>query len=210
MYFCSCRLILNPKQVDLSMLFPEPVVAEGHPTNPAPVFLSGEKKQAVRTSTLIPPRETVEKVKKEINRVQLQNYLYATSHFSNMMKLMSSRSKYSIELSQDLDDAAVFLLVDNGLRNRFPAACDAWKARNTRGKEISQKSVSENKQRVDKELKDGQPLLEFTLARGITRKILDAYPYVLLFKFHLTKNDFDPCIVYLTQRSSSLKIKAWM
>jgi len=208
-YFCSCQLILNPKQVDLSMLFPEPVVAEGHPTNPTPVFLSGEKKQAVRTSTLIPPRETVEKVKKEINRVQLQNYLYATSYFSNMMKLTPSRSKYSIELSQDLDDAAVSLLVDNGLQRRFPAACDAWKTRNANSKEISQKSISENRQLVDKELKDGQPLLEDTLAREITRKILDAYPYVLLFKFHLTKNDFDPSIVYLTQGSSSLKIKAW-
>jgi len=37
------------------MLFPEPSVAEGHSTTSAPVFLSGEKRQAVRTSTPIPP-----------------------------------------------------------------------------------------------------------------------------------------------------------
>ena len=200
--------MLKPKQVDLSMLFPGPIAAEGHQTRPMPVFLSGEQKQAVYTSTLIPPAEIVEKVNKEINQVQLQNYLYVTSHLSNPVKLTPSRSKYFIELSRDLDDPAVLLLVENGLRHRFPAACDAWKARNTESKEVAQKSISEKRQIVNQQLKDDQPLLEYTLAREITRKILDANLYVLLFEFHLSKQDFNPSIVHLTQRSSSLRIKA--
>jgi len=201
--------MLKPKQVDLSMLFPEPIVAEGHPTNPVPVFLSGEQKQAVRTSTLIPPRETVEKVSKEIYQVPLQNYLYVASHLPNPMRLTPSRStKYSVELSQDLDDSAVSLLVENGLHKRFPSACDAWKARNTESKEVARKSVSENRQLVDKQLRDDQPLLEVALAREITRRIMNAYPYVLLFEFFLSRPSFDLFIVYLTQRNSSLRIEA--
>ena len=60
------------------MLFPEPSVAEGHPTNSTPVFLSGEKKQAVRTSTPIPPVKNVEWIKKECSAVRLRDYLYVT------------------------------------------------------------------------------------------------------------------------------------
>lgn len=202
--------MLKPKQVDLSMLFPESVAAGGRSTNPALVFLSGEMKQAVRTSTLIPPMEKVEEIKKEVNRARLQDYLYVTSHVPNPVKLMPSRSKHSIELSRDLDDDAVSLLVENGLQRRFSIACDAWKTRNTNSKEIAQKDVSENRKLVDKQLKDDQPLLEATLAREMMRKFLDVYPYVLLFEFYLTKNDFDPSIVYLIQRSSFLKIMLWM
>ena len=62
------------------MLFPEPSVAEGQPTNFVPVFLSGEKRQAVRTSVLIPPAKKVEKFNGECNRTQLQNYLYVSSY----------------------------------------------------------------------------------------------------------------------------------
>lgn len=191
------------------MLFPEPAVAERHPTNPVPVFLSGEQKQAVRTSTLIPPRETVETVSKEIYQVPLQNYLYVAFHLSNPISLTLSRStKYSIELSRDLDDPAVSLLIENGLYKRFRSACDAWKARNSENKEAFWKNASENRQLVDKRLKDDQLLLEDVLTREITRRILDAYPYVLLFEFCLLKSSFDPSIVYLTRRSSSLIIEA--
>lgn len=73
-----CWLTLMPKQVDLSMLFPEPSVSDGHPVASMPVFLSGEKRQAVYTSTPIPPVKTVEKVNKECNHFQLQSYLYVT------------------------------------------------------------------------------------------------------------------------------------
>jgi len=65
--------MLKPKQVDLSMLFPEHIVTGGQPKNPVPVFLFGEKRQAVYTSTLTPPASKV------VSQVQLQNYLYVTS-----------------------------------------------------------------------------------------------------------------------------------
>jgi len=173
--------MLKPKQVDLSMLFPEHIVTGGQLTNPVPVFLSGEKKQAIYTSTLTLPASKV------VNRVQLQNYLYVTSHLSSPMKLTPSRFKHSIELSQDLDDSALLILVENGLHNRFPAACDAWKARNTNSREIAQNSVSENRQLVDEQLKDDKPLLEGALARKIARQILGACPYVLPFESYLSK-----------------------
>lgn len=173
--------MLKPKQVDLSMLFPEHDVAEGKQRNPVPVFLSGEKKQAVYISTLIPPASKV------VGQVQLQNYLYVTSYLLGPMKLTPLRSKHSIELSRDLDDSAIFLLVENGFHDRFPVACDAWKARNTNSREIAQKSVYENRQLVDEQLKCDQPLLEGVLAREITRRISDACPYVLPFESYLSK-----------------------
>ena len=168
------------------MLFPEPSVAtERDPTSSVPVFLSGEKRQAVRTSTLIPPVKRVEKINRECNHTQLQNYLYVSPCPYNTTTLIPSRSKYYIDLSQDLDDTAVSLLIEHGLGKRFPTACDTWKSRNAENKEIVRKSIFEEKQRVDEILKNERPLVEDTLARGIARRILDAYPYVLSFKLHL-------------------------
>jgi len=70
------------------MLFPEPSVAEGHPANPVPVFLSGEKRQAVRTSTLIPPVKNVETVKRECSAVRLRDYLYVSFRLCNNVLLI--------------------------------------------------------------------------------------------------------------------------
>ena len=142
--------MLNPTQVDLSIIFPKLNTADGNPTNPMPEFLSGEKRQAVRTSTLIPPAKKVKRINEECNRTQLQNYLYVSSYSYKATKLTLSRSKYSIDLSQDLDDAAVSILVQNGLDNKFPAACGAWKSRNAESKETARKSIIEEKQRVDR------------------------------------------------------------
>lgn len=190
------------------MLFPEPNVTEGQSTNSVPVFLSGEIKQAVYTSTLIPPKETVEWVNREVNPVQLQNYLYATSHLSNTMRLTSPSSQNSIGLNRDLDDSAVSLLIENGLGKRFSTACNTWKDQNTKNKEIFRGSVFEKKQHVDNQLKKDKPLLEGALAREIARRISDAYPYVLIFGFYLSKQSFNASIVYLIQKSSPLRLKA--
>jgi hypothetical protein len=96
------------------------------------------------------------------------------------------RSKYSIGLGEDLDDAAVSLLIKQGLGSRFSTLCDAWKSRNAESEGTAQKSIFEEKRRVDEQLKNDQPLLEDTLARGIISRILDKYPYVLLSKFHMS------------------------
>jgi len=61
------------------MLFPEPSTVQGHPSNHMPVFLFGEKRQAVRTSTYIPPAEAAEKVKENCNPVRLRDYMWVTS-----------------------------------------------------------------------------------------------------------------------------------
>jgi len=166
------------------MLFPEHSAAGGYPTDLMPIFLSGEKRQAVRTSTLIPPVKMVKRVNEECNSVQLRNYLYVISHLYNTTELTPSSSKYSIDLGEDLDDAAVALLIEHGLGSRFPTACAAWKSRNAKSKETSWRGVSEEKRRIDEQLKNDRSLLEDTLAREITRRILDAYPYVSLSKFH--------------------------
>lgn len=81
--------MLKPEQVDLSMLFPEPGVEEGYPPNSAPVFLLGEKRQAVCTSKPIPQAKTVKKVNKECSSVQLQDYLYVTFHLCDNVELMA-------------------------------------------------------------------------------------------------------------------------
>jgi len=145
-----------------------------------PEFLSGEKKQAIRTSVLISPAKKTGKLDRDYNRTQLQNYLYAPSYPHNTMRLMLLRSKYSIGLSQDLDDDAVSLLIKNGLGDRFPTACAAWKSRNAESKEVTRRCISEEKQGINEQLKDNQPLLEDALVGEITRRILEVYPYVFI------------------------------
>jgi len=98
---------------------------------------------------------------------------------------MPIRSKYSIDLSEDLDDAAVSLLIEHGLGRRFPTVCGAWRSRNSENEEASRKRISEEKRRVDEQLREDRPKLEDGLSREMIRRILDAYPYVLLHGFHL-------------------------
>jgi len=74
----------------------------------------------------------------------------------------------------------VSLLVDSGLSDRFPAACNAWKSRNAESKEATQRNISEGKQDIDERLKGDYPLLEDALTGEITRRILNIYPYVSL------------------------------
>jgi hypothetical protein len=59
------------------MLFHKPSIGEEQPATP--VFLSGEKRQAVRTSTFIPPEKRIARVKREVNEVKLNHYLYVPS-----------------------------------------------------------------------------------------------------------------------------------
>lgn len=174
-----------PTQVDLSMLFPESGDAEEHSLMPAPVFLSGEKRQAIYTTAYIRPEKKVDNVNKELNQTVLNNYLYVTCSLCNVMILTLSRSKYYIELSQDLDDAAVSLLIENGLKKRFPAACDTWKFRTSESRETSKKCVVEGKHRVEEELNHGKSVLEDILGREVARRISEAYPCVFLSWFHL-------------------------
>lgn len=150
-----------------------------------PVFLSGEKRQAVRTSTPIPPEKKVERVNKEWNHTLLQSHLYVTFHLCSTMKLMQPRSKYIVDLSKDLDDVEVSLLIKHGLGSRFPTACDAWKSRNIGSEETAQQRISEEKRRIDEELRNDQPWLEDILAKETTKIILDVCPYASLPKFYL-------------------------
>ena len=189
------------------MLFPESSVTEGQPAKFMPVFLFGEKRQAVRTSTLIPPAKRVEKINRDCNRTHFQNFLYV-SCYSRNIKLILSRSKYYIDLNRDLDDVAVSLLIENGLGKRFPVPCDAWRSRSAENKETLRKSIFEEKRRVDEQLKNDQPLLEDTLAKEVIRRIIDAYPYA--FQVSPVKRDPDFRIVYSIQRSSSPRPKLWM
>ena len=134
--------------------------------------------QAVLTSTLIPPKRRSDKFNKEINYPKLNEYLYVAIQLYYSLKLTLLRSKYSIELSQDLDDTAVSLLIESGLKNRFSIACATWESQNSESKEITRRSIVERKKSADEELRRDQPLLEDILAREIIRRILEAYPYV--------------------------------
>lgn len=143
-----------------------------------PLFLSGEKRQAIRTSKHIPPTKNFKEINKQINPVQLNDYLYVISQPRCEIKLTPSRSKYSVHLCQDLDDDAVSLLIKNGLGKRFPTACDTWKSRTSGGRKLTQENIRAKKKEVEEELLKDQPLLEDTLAREMVRRILETYPYV--------------------------------
>ena len=79
--------MLKPKQVDLSILFPKSSLAEGQLTTLTPMFLFGEKRQAVLTSTLIPPVKRVEKINRECNRINFQNYLYVSCYLCFLLSV---------------------------------------------------------------------------------------------------------------------------
>jgi len=81
--------MLKLDQVDLSALFPEPSIADGPQNNSVPVFLVGEKRQAVYTSTHIPQVKTVEKVSRECSSVRLRDYLYVIVLCVTMWNLYS-------------------------------------------------------------------------------------------------------------------------
>ena len=101
------------------------------------------------------------------------------------MLLIPQRSRYLIDLSNDLNDAAVSILIDQGLGSRFPAPCISWRSSHAKNKETTQKSIYEGKRQVDDQLKNDRPLLEDTLTKEMARRILDACPYVTLSAFHL-------------------------
>ena len=175
------------------MLFLESSTAEECPTMPAPMFLFGEKKQAICTSTYIRPERKVLRVNEECSRVRLEDYLYVTCLLCGVVMLTPSmsRSKYIVELGEGLDDIEVSLLIENGLKKRFPVACATWKSQTSESKETAWKQVVEKKKQVDEELVNDKPLLEDTLAREVVRRICEAYPYVLLFLFYLQWWDTD-------------------
>lgn len=177
---CECQLILTLKQVDLSMLFHEPSLVEGCSTMSTPMFLSGEKRQAVYTLSLIGPEKRVIEINEVVDSISLNNYLYVNCPLSDVAILTTSRSKFSIELDEDLNDAAVSLLIENGLKKRFPAACEVWKCRTSKSRETAQKCMFEKKKRIDEELGKDKSLLEDSLGREVARRILKVCPCVLL------------------------------
>lgn len=73
--------MLSLRQVDLSIISPN--MTEGLLTLE---FLSGEKRQAVRTHTLVPPSKRVFEINGECNHIQLQNYLYVPSYLHKTTK----------------------------------------------------------------------------------------------------------------------------
>jgi len=90
-----------------------------------------------------------------------------------------------IDLGKDLDDAAVALLIEHGLGNRFPTPCVTWRSSNAKCKETTRVCIYEEKRKVDEMLKNDRLLLEDTLAREMVRRILDACPYVVFSGFYL-------------------------
>ena len=190
----------NANKVDLSMLFFETSIGGEHPATP--VFLSGEKRQAVYTSILIPPKKGVKKIDK-VNRVQLRDYLYVLSQYI-VIKLTLSRSTHVVDFSQDLDDDAVSFLIENGLKDRFPNACDAWKSRNSENQGNLQESTNEKKAFIDKELEKDKPSLEGTLASEMIRRFVEEYPWVDYPCFSMGQ-DCDDFKAVLIQNSYSLR-----
>ena len=169
------------------MLFLESGAAEECPTMPAPMFLFGEKKQAICTSTYIRPEKKVLSANKDCSRVWLEDYLYVSCLLRGVVILTpsTSRSKYIVELGEGLDDVEVSLLIENGLKNRFPVACDTWKSQTSKSEETLRKQIAEKKKRVDEELDNDRPLLEDTLTREVARRIWEAYPYVSPFLIYI-------------------------
>jgi hypothetical protein len=92
------------------------------------------------------------------------------------VRLTLSRSTHLVGLSQDLDDDAVSLLIESGLKNRFPPACSTWKSLFSESKNIKQKSIYERKKHIDEELEKEKPFLVGTFVREMIRRISEAFP----------------------------------
>ncbi|KAG1848095.1 hypothetical protein DFJ58DRAFT_729994 [Suillus subalutaceus] len=135
-----------------------------------PWLLHGETTQGFMTNSYLPARRiTDEWTRKSITRLQLSNWL----------------CNDSLRVNENLDANAVHLLLDAGLRDRFPQLCNQWQRESADISSNVRASNASTEARTKRKLEDDSPLLtpifHWALVDVIVQKFptftYDSFPY---------------------------------
>ncbi|KAG1818857.1 hypothetical protein EV424DRAFT_1619340 [Suillus variegatus] len=126
-----------------------------------PCLLHGETTQGFMTSSYLPARKIAEKwTRKSITRLQLSNWL----------------CNDSLRINENLDVNALHLLLDAGLRDRFPQLCNQWQQESA---DISSNVLASNtstEARTRRKLEDDSPLLTPIFHWALVDAIIQKFP----------------------------------
>ncbi|KAG2051772.1 hypothetical protein BDR06DRAFT_958570 [Suillus hirtellus] len=142
-----------------------------------PYLLHGETTQGFMTSSYLPARKIAEKwTRKSITRLQLSNWL----------------CNDSLQVNENLDVNALHLLLDAGLRDRFPQLCNQWQQESA---DISSNVWASNtltEARTRRKLEDDSPLLTPIFHWALVDAIIQKFPiFTHDFFPYSTKNEQD-------------------
>lgn len=139
-----------------------------------PWLLHGETTQGFMTNSYLPARRITEEwTRKSITRLQLSNWL----------------CNDSLQVNENLDDNALNLLLDAGLRDRFSQLCNQWQ-RESADISLNVRALNTSTEaRIKKKLEDDLPLLAPIFHWALVDAIIQKFPTFTHDSFpHPTEN----------------------
>ncbi|KAG2340343.1 hypothetical protein BDR05DRAFT_889963 [Suillus weaverae] len=142
-----------------------------------PLLLHGETTQGFMTNSYLPARRiTDEWARKSITRLQLNNWL----------------CNDSLRVNENLDVNAVHLLLDAGLRDRFPQLCNQWQQESADISSNARASSASTEARTKRKLEDDSPLLTPIFHWALVDAVIQKFPTFTHDSFpYPTKNTQD-------------------
>ncbi|KAG2076123.1 hypothetical protein BDR04DRAFT_1003889 [Suillus decipiens] len=130
-----------------------------------PWLLHGETTQGFMTNSYLPARRITEEwTRKSITRLQLSNWL----------------CNDSLQVNENLDDNALNLLLDAGLRDRFSQLCNQWQ-RESADISLNVRALNTSTEaRIKKKLEDDLPLLAPIFHWALVDAIIQKFPYLIV------------------------------
>ncbi|KAL6309202.1 hypothetical protein BKA93DRAFT_724346 [Sparassis latifolia] len=125
-----------------------------------PVLLLGETLQGFITCNYVPPRKRSDIVQSPFSRMALS-------------KILSSGA---ICISPQLDDKAIELLLNGGLKERFPHESRNWSQCRERARQEVEAEVKEQEATIKKRFDSDSERLKCTLRGVVSRALQDTYP----------------------------------
>lgn len=85
---------------------------------------------------------------------------------------------WKLKLNENLGQEAIEILVDHGLHQRNPKACDAWKARKRENKSRHEQAEKDELNATRDKLNADLPEIENCLQLALAERIVTSFPYV--------------------------------
>ncbi|KAG2130165.1 uncharacterized protein EDB93DRAFT_1181059 [Suillus bovinus] len=147
-----------------------------------PWLLHGETTQGFMTSSYLPARRITDKwTRKSITRLQLSNWLCTDS----------------LRINENLDVNALHLLLDAGLRDRFPQLCNEWQQESANISSNVYACSTATQAGTRKKLEDNSSLLTPIFHWALVDAIIQKFPTFTYDSFPYSTKDEQGC--YATQ-----------
>lgn len=91
----------------------------------------------------------------------------------------------ALRFDSTIDDTALTVLLDNGLRNRFPNECDDWKKRREAARKVNEDNKKSEESQLMERLNDELPQTERILTQAMRHEISGIFPLVF-FTFYFS------------------------